>query len=121
MKSNLTHNPKKELFQVIFEHETGSQNFELIKRKGEAALFGNSGKEVESERAVKSNTFSKSLPAVLEKAKDFASAITIFNASKSAMKTEAAFMKEHVGNCLCVGKMLFDRGVVLKNSSTKKI
>lgn len=56
-------------------------------------------------------------PTIILKAKDFATEITIFNASEHNMRTEAAISREHVTNNKAVRNTLVERGIRPENLS----
>ncbi len=54
---------------------------------------------------------------VLQKAKDFATEITIFNAKEKAMHTEKEISTEHITNNKAVRETLVSRGITPENLS----
>ncbi len=105
-------NTEKELSHVIFEQAKGSENFALIRSKGDHALFGKSTQAMKISWNIPENRpLADFTPTVLLKAKDFASEITIFNARQHHMDKEAAISKEHVSNNKAVRSTLVKRGI----------
>ena len=49
---------------------------------------------------------------VLQKAKDFATEITIFNAKEKTMRTEEEILAEHMVNNKAVRETLVSRGII---------
>jgi len=54
---------------------------------------------------------------VLQKAKDFATEITIFNAKEKVMRTEKEISTEHITNNKAVWETLVSRGITPENLS----
>lgn len=73
---------EKELSQVIFELTGGNQNFALIRSKGDTALFGKTTQQMKEKWEIKNKPLADFMPTILLKAKDFATEITIFNATE---------------------------------------
>jgi DNA-damage-inducible protein D len=90
---------EKELSQVIFEQTGGKQDFALIRREGNQALFGRSTQAMKERWAVPDGRpLADFAPTIILKAKDFASEITIFNARQHQMRTEHSISHEHIAN-----------------------
>ena len=53
---------------------------------------------------------------LMQKAKDLATEITIFNAKKKQMRTEREISIEHIANHRAVRDTLISRGITLENS-----
>jgi DNA-damage-inducible protein D len=103
---------EKELSQVIFEHAGGSQDFALIRSKGDHALFGKTTQAMKAQWKVPDNRpLADFAPTIVLKAKDFATEITIFNARQHQMRSESAISREHVTNNEAVRKTLLERGI----------
>ncbi|WP_213523852.1 DNA damage-inducible protein D [Nonlabens sp.] len=106
---------EKELSQVISDQTGGNQNFALIRSKGDQALFGRSTQQMKQKWQIKSKPLADFMPAILLKAKDFATEITIFNAKENQMKSEGEISKEHITNNTSVRNTLLSRGIVPEN------
>ena len=103
---------EKELSEVIFEQTGGSQDFGLIRSKGDHALFGKSTQAMKAQWKVPdSRALADFAPTIILKAKDFATEITIFNAREHKMGSEGAISHEHIINNEAVRKTLLDRGI----------
>ena len=103
---------EKELSRVIYEQTGGSQNFALIRSKGDQALFGKSTRAMKSQWKVPDNRpLADFAPTIILKAKDFATEITIFNAKELQMDNESAISTEHITNNEAVRKTLLERGI----------
>ena len=103
---------EKELSEVIFEQTGGSQDFGLIRSKGDHALFGKSTQAMKAQWKVPdSRPLADFAPTIILKAKDFATEITIFNAREHKMGSERAISHEHIINNEAVRKTLLDRGI----------
>jgi DNA-damage-inducible protein D len=103
---------EKELSSVIYEQTGGSQDFALIRSKGDHALFGRSTQEMKAQWKVpESRPLADFAPTIVLKAKDFATEITIFNARAHKMTSERAISAEHVTNNGAVRRTLLDRGI----------
>lgn len=103
---------EKELSQVIYEQTGGTQNFALIRSKGDNALFGKSTQAMKAQWKVPdTRPLADFAPTIILKAKDFAAEITIFNARQHQMTTESAISSEHVTNNQAVRKTLLERGI----------
>ena len=103
---------EKELSRVIYEQTGGSQNFALIRSKGDQALFGKSTRAMKSQWKVPDNRpLADFAPTIILKAKDFATEITIFNAKELQMVSESAISTEHITNNQAVRKTLLERGI----------
>lgn len=103
---------EKELSQVIFEQTGGTQDFALIRSKGDQALFGKSTQAMKAQWKVPDNRpLADFAPTIILKAKDFATEITIFNARQHQMGSEVAISREHVTNNQAVRDTLLKRGI----------
>ena len=103
---------EKELSDVIFEQTGGSQNFALIRSKGDQALFSKNTQAMKAQWKVPDNRpLADFAPTIILKAKDFATEITIFNAREHGMKNESAISQEHVTNNQAVRNTLLERGI----------
>ncbi|NTU49768.1 MAG: DNA damage-inducible protein D [Desulfobulbaceae bacterium] len=103
---------EKELSGVIFEQTGSTENFALIRSKGDQALFG---KSTQAMKAVWNVPDKRPLadfaPTIILKAKDFAAEITIFNSREHGMNTESAISREHISNNEAVRNTLLERGI----------
>ena len=103
---------EKELSSVIYEQTGGSQDFALIRSKGDFALFGKSTQAMKAQWKVPdSRPLADFAPTIILKAKDFATEITIFNAREHKMSCETAISREHVTNNQAVRNTLINRGI----------
>lgn len=97
---------------MIYEQTGGSQNFALIRSKGDQALFGKSTQAMKTQWKVPdSRPLADFSPTIILKAKDFATEITIHNARQHVLTTEARVSDEHITNNLAVRKTLLERGI----------
>jgi len=111
---------EKELSQVIFEQTGGSQNFALIRSKGDTALFGQTTQQMKNRWGIKNKPLADFMPTILLKAKDFATEITIFNAKENNMDTESRISKEHITNNESIRNTLISRGIKPENLSPEE-
>jgi len=103
---------EKELSGVIFEQTGSTENFALIRSKGDQALFGKSTQAMKAEWNVPDKRpLADFAPTIILKAKDFATEITIFNAREHGMKSEGQISTEHITNNKAVRKILLERGI----------
>lgn len=103
---------EKELSGVIFEQTGSEKNFGIIRSKGDKALFGYSTEQMKKKWSVpKKRALADFAPTIILKAKDFATEITIFNATEKRMRTEQQISNEHVTNNKTVRKALIERGI----------
>ncbi|EDM84645.1 DNA damage-inducible protein D [Limnobacter sp. MED105] len=103
---------EKELSDIIYEQTGGSENFALIRSKGDTALFGKNTKAMKAQWKVPDNCpLADFAPTIILKAKDFATEITIHNAREQAMGHEQQISQEHVTNNEAVRKTLLSRGI----------
>lgn len=103
---------EKELSQVIYEQTNGSQDFALIRSKGDHALFGKSTLAMKAQWKVPdARPLADFAPTILLKAKDFAAEITIFNSKLHQMVFESEISKEHITNNQVVRQTLLERGI----------
>ena len=103
---------EKELSSVIFEQTGGTENFAVIRNKGDQALFGKSTQAMKNEWKIPDKRpLADFAPTIILKAKDFASEITIFNAREHGMKSEGRISNEHIINNKAVRKTLLERGI----------
>ncbi|TLU82438.1 MAG: DNA damage-inducible protein D [Chlorobium sp.] len=103
---------EKELSSVIFEQTGGTENFAVIRNKGDQALFGKSTQAMKNEWKVPDKRpLADFAPSIILKAKDFATEITIFNAREHGMKSEWKISNEHITNNKAVRKTLLERGI----------
>jgi DNA-damage-inducible protein D len=107
---------EKELSGVIFEQTGNTDNFALIRSKGDHALFGKSTQAMKVQWSVPDKRpLADFAPTIILKAKDFATEITIFNAREHGMSTESEISKEHVTNNAAVRNTLLERGIRPEN------
>ncbi len=111
---------EKELSEVIFEQTGGNQNFALIRSKGDQALFNHSTQQMKDKWSIKNKPLADFMPAILLKAKDFATEITIFNAKDKNMSAENQISNEHITNNKSVRNTLISRGITPENLSPEK-
>ena len=103
---------EKDLSQVIFEQTGGSQDFALIRSKGDHALFGKSTQAMKSTWNVPdTRPLADFAPTILLKAKDFATEITIFNTRAHQLGSERGISTEHITNNEAVRNTLLSRGI----------
>ena len=105
-------NTEKELSQVIYEQTGDTQDFALIRSKGDQALFGMSTRAMKAQWKVPdTRPLADFAPTILLKAKDFAAEITIFNARQHRLNTERSISTEHIANNQAVRETLLERGI----------
>ena len=103
---------EKDLSQVIYEQTGGSNNFGIIRSKGDQALFNHTTSQMKSKYKIKENKpLADFMPTILLKAKDFATEITIHNARENQMRSEGQISNEHVTNNKTVRETLISRGI----------
>lgn len=103
---------EKELSEVIYEQTGGNQNFGMIRRRGDQALFGKSTQAMKAHWQVPDNRpLADFAPTIILKAKDFATEITIFNARQHQLASEQAISGEHITNNDAVRNTLLERGI----------
>lgn len=103
---------EKELSDVIFEQTGRTENFALIRSKGDQALFGKSTQAMKAQWSVPDKRpLADFAPTIILKAKDFATEITIFNAREHGLSTESEISGEHVTNNAAVRNTLLERGI----------
>ena len=103
---------EKELSGVIFEQTGNTENFALIRSKGDHALFGKSTQAMKVQWNVPDKRpLADFAPTIILKAKDFATEITIFNAREHGMSSESEISREHVTNNTAVRNTLIERGI----------
>ena len=103
---------EKELSSVIYEQTGGTQNFAMIRSKGDNALFGKSTQAMKAQWKVPDNRpLADFAPTIILKANDFATEITIHNARTHQMGSEPAISREHVSNNEAVRQTLLNRGI----------
>lgn len=102
----------KELSGVIYEQTGSTENFALIRSKGDQALLVKSTQAMKAEWNVPDKRpLADFAPTIILKAKDFATEITIFNAREHGMKSEGQISTEHITNNKAVRKILLERGI----------
>ena len=103
---------EKELSQVIYEQTGGSQDFGVIRSKGDHALFNKSTQAMKAQWKVPDHRpLADFAPTIILKAKDFATEITIFNSRERVLASESAISVEHITNNEAVRKTLLERGI----------
>ncbi len=103
---------EKDLSEVIYEQTGQERNFGIIRSKGDRALFSKGTQQMKAQWKVPgTRPLADFAPAIILKAKDFATEITIHNARKNNMQTESAISGEHVTNNEAVRKTLIERGI----------
>ncbi len=103
---------ERELSSVIYQQTGSSQNFGLIRSKGDQALFGKSTQAMKSIWRVPDNRpLADFAPTIVLKAKDFSTEITIHNAREHRLNTEQAISSEHIRNNEAVRRTLIQRGI----------
>lgn len=96
----------------MYEQTGGTQNFGVIRSKGDQALFGKTTRQMKATWNVPAQRpLADFAPTIVLKAKDFAAEITIHNARKHELTTEDEFSREHVSNNSEVRKALRARGI----------
>ncbi len=104
---------ERELSTVIFQHTGSDKNFGIIRSKGDRALFGYTTQEMKRRLQIpEGRALADFQPAILLKAKDFATEITIFNTKNKKLQSEQAISEEHITNNRSVRKTLLSRGIV---------
>ena len=106
---------EKELSQVIYEQTGGNENFALIRSKGDQAMFNHTTAQMKIKWNIKNKPLADYMPTILLKAKDFATEITIFNATQHQMQTENQISHEHITNNKTVRDTLISRGITPEN------
>ncbi len=103
---------EKELSAVIFEQTGGSDNFAVIRSKGDQALFGKTTHAIKAHWKVPdTRPLADFAPTIILKAKDFAAEITIFNSREKKLRSEGAISSEHITNNQAVRRTLLERGI----------
>ena len=103
---------EKELSKVIFEQTNSDKNFAMIRSKWDTALFWRTTQDMKEKRQIKwSKPLADFLPTLLLKAKDFATEITIYNATNHNMSTEKQISQEHITNNSSVRETLINRWI----------
>ncbi len=103
---------EKELSKVIFEQTNSDKNFAMIRSKWDTALFWRTTQDMKEKRQIKwSKPLADFLPTLLLKAKDFATEITIYNATNHNMSTEKQISQEHITNNSSVRDTLINRWI----------
>ena len=103
---------EKDLSGVIYEQTGDTQDFALIRSKGDHALFGKSTLAMKATWKVPaSRPLADFAPTIILKAKDFAAEITIFNARVHGLSNEKALSHEHITNNEAVRRTLLERGI----------
>ena len=97
-----------------------TNNFALIRSKGDTALFGRTTQQMKEKWNVVNKPLADFMPTILLKAKDFATEITIFNAKENQMKTEHEISTEHITNNRAVRETLVSRGIRPENLSPEE-
>ncbi len=87
-------------------------NTELIRSKGDQALFGCNTQHMKARWNVPDKRpLADFAPTIILKAKDFATEITIFNAKENQMDSELQISHEHITNNKAVRQTLLERGI----------
>ena len=103
---------EKELSGVIYEQTRNDRNFGIIRSKGDKALFGYTTEQMKDKWHVpKKRALADFAPTIILKAKDFATEITIFNATANRMQSEREISNEHSTNNQSVRNTLIERGI----------
>ena len=103
---------EKELSHIIYEQTGGSNNFGIIRSKGDQALFNHTTSQMKNKYKIKeSKPLADFMPTILLKAKDFATEITIHNARENQMHSEVQISDEHITNNKTVRETLISRGI----------
>lgn len=103
---------EKELSKVIFEQTNSDKNFAMIRSKWDTALFWRTTQYMKEKRQIKwSKPLADFLSTLLLKAKDFATEITIYNATNHNMSTEKQISQEHITNNSSVRETLINRWI----------
>ncbi|MDX8395381.1 MAG: DNA damage-inducible protein D [Mariprofundaceae bacterium] len=103
---------EKELSAIIDEETGGNQNFALIRSKGDQALFGCNTQSMKARWKVPAKRpLADFAPTIILKAKDFATEITIYNATEQNMDSESEISQEHITNNKAVRQTLIERGI----------
>jgi DNA-damage-inducible protein D len=103
---------EKELSGVIYEQTGSTEDFAVIRSKGDQALFGKTTQAMKARWKVPDGRpLADFAPTIILKAKDFAAEITIFNAREHKLSSSSAISSEHVTNNQAVRKALLERGI----------
>jgi DNA-damage-inducible protein D len=104
---------EKKLSGIIFERGVDEKGFAYIRSKGDQALFGGfSTQGMKKKLDIPDNKpLADFLPALIIKAKDFATELTSHNVVEKDLRGQQLISAEHIDNNKAVRKMLVQRGV----------
>ncbi len=103
---------EKELSVVIFERTGKTEDFAIIRSRGDQALFGKSTQAMKARWKVPvARPLADFAPTIILKAKDFAAEITIFNSRQHQLSSGDQISTEHVANNQAVRQTLLERGI----------
>lgn len=104
---------EKHLSGVLYERGVDSQEFAIIRSKGDQALFNLTTLQLKHRLCMpESRPVADFLPTISIKAKDFAAEMTSVNVQAKDLRGQSKIEQEHVDNNLAVRKMLLERGIV---------
>ena len=104
---------EQKLSAIIYERGVDDKGFAKIRSKGDQALFGGFSTQDMKRRLAIPDTkpLADFLPALIIRAKDFATELTSHNVVEKDLKGTDPISAEHVDNNKAVRKMLVQRGV----------
>lgn len=107
---------EKQLSGILYERGVDSQDFAVIRSKGDQALFRLNTQMLKRKMGVPdSRPVADFLPTISIKAKDLAAEMTGLNVQSKDLKGQNKIENEHVENNLAVREMLTKRGIVPEN------
>ncbi|WP_158861262.1 DNA damage-inducible protein D [Lunatibacter salilacus] len=107
---------ERQLSGILYERGVDNQGFEIIRSKGDQALFKLNTQMLKRKMGVPvSRPVADFLPTISIKAKDLAAEMTGLNVQSKDLIGQTKIEKEHVDNNFAVRKMLTQRGIVPEN------
>lgn len=107
---------EKQLSGILYERGIDSQNFAIIRSKGDQALFNLNTQMLKRKLSIPENRpVADFLPTISIKAKDLAAEMTGLNVQSKNLRGKNSITNEHIDNNLAVRNMLTERGIYPEN------
>ncbi len=114
-REKLSHT-EKQLSGILYERGVDSHGFDIIRSKGDQALFNLNTKMLKKKMGVPENRpMADFLPTISIKAKDLAAEITSLNVQSKDLIGQTKIEKEHIENNSAVRDLLNKRGIIPEN------
>ena len=118
---------EKRLSSVVYEHGMSDKGFDIMRSRGDQALFGGNSTAAMKKRlgVPDKKPLADMLSDVAINAKSLANSMTSYNVEDKGLHGDVPIINEHVGNNQSVRSTLLERGIIPENlppaEDTKKL